>query len=238
MKKNEVKIFKFILIIIVIAIFVGMIAYLFPVIKNISTIEGQMAFKQKIDDSGIWGLLMISGLQIAQIFLIIIPGEPVEILAGMCYGSIWGTIFIMISCAIIAAVIFLLVRKFGRKFVYNFCDKEKISKIEKSKLFQNKKRIEMIVFMWFLIPGLPKDLGVYIAGLLPIKPVRFVVISTLARFPSIISSTLAGEHLMMGDWKMGVFLYAIVFLIVGIVIFIINKFDKDKTTNKIIDSMK
>ena len=238
MKKNGVKVFKILLAIIVIAIIVGMIAYLFPVIKNISTLEGQMAFKQKIDNSGIWGLLMISALQIAQIFLIIVPGEPVEILAGMCYGSIWGTIFIMISCAIIAAVIFLLVRKFGKKFVYSFCDKEKVLKIENSKLFQNPKKIEMIVFMWFLIPGLPKDLGVYIAGLLPIKPVRFVVISTLARFPSIISSTLAGEHLMMGDWKMGVILYAIVFAVVGVAIFLINKFDKDKTTNKIIDSMK
>ena len=40
---------------------------------------------------------MLFSLQIAQIFLAILPGEPLEILAGMCYGGIGGTIFILVS---------------------------------------------------------------------------------------------------------------------------------------------
>ena len=144
----------------------------------------------------------------------------------------------MISAFIISTAIFFLVRKFGRKFVYDFCDKEKVKKIENHKLFQNPKKIEMIMFILFLIPGTPKDLLVYIAGLLPIKPLKFIVISTFARFPSVISSTLAGENLAVGDWKMGLILYAIVFAIVGIMILIINHFDKDKTTDEILKTIK
>lgn len=237
-RKHKIKIFKIILLAIVVILLLGVIIYLFPVMKDLSTVEGQIAFKDKVGDSGIIGILTLFGLQVAQIFLIIVPGEPIEILAGMCYGSVGGTVFIMISAFIISTSIFFLVRKFGRKFVYDFCDKEKVKKIENHKLFQNPKKIEMIMFILFLIPGTPKDLLVYIAGLLPIKPLKFIVISTFARFPSVISSTLAGENLAVGDWKMGLILYAIVFAIVGIMILIINHFDKDKTTDEILKTIK
>ena len=63
-RKNKIKIFKTILLVIVVAIIISAIIYFF--MKLI-------------------GLLLLLGIQIAQIFLIIIPGEPIEILAGMCY---------------------------------------------------------------------------------------------------------------------------------------------------------
>ncbi len=237
-RKTKIKVFKIILAILVLILFIGITTYLFPVMKDLSSLEGQIAFKDKVESSGIIGMLSLFGLQVAQIFLIIVPGEPIEILAGMCYGGFWGTIFIMISAFIISTTIFFLVRKFGRKFVYDFCDEKKVSKIENSKLFQNPKKIEMIMLILFLIPGTPKDLLVYIAGLLPIKPIRFILISSLARFPSVISSTLAGENLAIGDWKMSIILYAAVFILVAIVVFVINKFDKDKITEKAIKTIK
>lgn len=237
-RKTKIKVFKIILAILVLTLFIGIITYLFPVMKDLSSIEGQIAFKEKVDNSGMFGLLSLFGLQVAQIFLIIVPGEPIEILAGMCYGGFWGTIFIMVSAFIISTTIFFLVRKFGRKFVYDFCDEKKVAKIENSNLFHNPKKIELIMLILFLIPGTPKDLLVYIAGLLPIKPIRFILISSLARFPSVISSTLAGENLAIGNWKMSIILYAIIFILVAIIVFIINKFDKDKITEKAMKTIK
>lgn len=237
-RKTKIKVFKIILAILVLTLFIGITTYLFPVMKDLSSIEGQIAFKEKVDNSGMFGLLSLFGLQVAQIFLIIVPGEPIEILAGMCYGGFLGTIFIMVSAFIISTTIFFLVRKFGRKFVYDFCDEKKVAKIENSKLFQNPKKIELIMLILFLIPGTSKDLLVYIAGLLPIKPIRFILISSLARFPSVILSTIAGENLAIGDWKMSIILYAAVLIIVGIIIFFINKFDKDKITEEAIKTIK
>ena len=239
MKKNKkMKVIRIIMSIIVLALCIGVIIYLIPVMKELSSVEGQIAFKEKVNESGILGLLILFGLQVAQIFLIIVPGEPIEILAGMCYGGIWGTIFIMISCAIIATVIFLLVRKYGKRFVYEFCNPKKVKKIENSKIFQSPKKIELIMLILFLIPGTPKDLLTYIAGFLPIKATRFVIISTIARIPSIVSSTLAGASLAKGDWKTGIILYAIVIVIVAIIIFIINKLDKNKVTKEAIETIQ
>lgn len=235
---KRVKAFKYILMIIVIALLIGLIVYLFPVIRNLSTPEGQIEFKNHVANLGFLGYLALFGLQFAQIFLIVLPGEPIEVLAGMCYGGFGGLIFITVSVFIITAIVFFAVRKFGRKFVYSFCSKERIDKIENSKLFKNPKKIEFIMLILFLIPGTPKDLIVYIAGLLPLKPLRFILISTFARLPSVISSTFAGSSIVAGNWKVSIAIYAVTFLIVGVIIFIVNKFDKDKTAEEAMKVIK
>ena len=191
MIKKKAKIFKIIMFIVAILLIIGIIIYLFPVMKDLSTHEGQLAFKARIEQSGILGFLILLGLQIAQIFLVILPGEPLEILAGMCYGAIGGAIFIFFSVALTTTIIFLLVRKFGRKFIEQSFDKEKIDKIEKSKIFQNPKNIEFILAICFAITGITKDILIYVGGLLPIRPIRFILIATFCRFPSVISSTIA-----------------------------------------------
>ena len=236
--KKKTKIFKIILLAVVIAIMIGITIYLIPVIKELNTTEGQQAFQEKINNSGFLGVLMLFGLQFAQIFLFIIPGEPIEILAGICYGEIWGTIFIMVSSAIITLFIYLLVHKLGRKFIYDFIDKKKIQKIENSKIFQNPKTIRFIIFILFFIPGTPKDLLTYIAALLPIKPLEFIIISSIARFPSVVSSTWAGASLLEGNWKLSLIIYGVTFLIVAIVVLIMKKFDRDKITDEAMRTIK
>lgn len=235
--KKKSKLFKIIVTVISLAIFIGIIMYLFPIMKNLITPDGRIEFKKQIDKLGIWGIFLLFGLQLAQIFLIIIPGEPIEILAGMCYGSLGGLLFITISSAIVTALIMFLVRKFGRKFVYEFFPEKRIDKIEKSKMFKNSKRLEWIMIILFLIPGTPKDLIVYIASLLSINPYRFIIISSLARFPSIISSTLAGANLALGNWKFSIGVYIVTFIIIGIAILLINKFDKSKATEDVLKSI-
>ena len=237
-QKTKLKIFKITLFVIVVIVLTIITIYLFPVMKNLSTKEGQNAFREKVTNSGIYGALLLFIIQVAQIFLFILPGEPIEILAGMCYGWFLGTIFIMISSAIIATLIFWLVRKIGKQFVYDFCDEKKIKKIENEKIFRNPKKIELILFILFLVPGTPKDLLTYLSGLLPIKMRRFILISTIARVPSIVTSTIAGANIAVGDWKKGIILYLIIVAIVLIALFIFNMFDKDKTTESVLGSIK
>lgn len=236
--KKKYKALKITLAILSLAIIILAIVYMIPVMTKLSTPQGKIEFKDKVQSTGFLGMMSLFGLQVAQIFLFVLPGEPIEIIAGMCYGGFWGTVFITISAALISTAIFFLVRKLGKKFVYEFCNEEKVKKIENSKMFQDPKRVEMILFILFLLPGTPKDLLVYIAGLLPIKPSRFIVISTLARIPSIISSTYAGEKILDGNYKMAAIVYLIIVIICAILIFIFNKFDKNKTAQKALNTIK
>ena len=237
-KTNKAKIIKLIALILIIAILLIATIYMIPIMKEIKTLEGQAQFKEKITQSGIIGVLILFGLELAQVILAILPGEPIEILAGICFGPIWGTIFLMVSVFIVTCIIYFLVKKFGRDFIYEFFPKEKVDKLENSKLFKDEKKIELVMIILFLIPGTPKDLLVYIGALLPMKSSRFIAISTLLRFPSIISSTIAGDNIIEGQWKVGILAYAITFLITFIVIVIVNKLDKNKVTEDVIKSIK
>lgn len=237
-KMNKVKIIKIIVSIFVIIAFTGLITYLFPVMKNLSTHEGQVVFKERVDNSGIYGFLTLLGLQFAQIFLVILPGEPLEVLAGMCYGAVGGTVFILFSVALTTTIIFWLVRRFGKNFIYESFDKTQIDKIENSKIFQNPKKIEFILILCFAVTGAPKDILVYIGGLLPIKPLRFIMISTFCRLPSIVSSTIVGEYFSEGNWKVSMMVYAITFVLTILGLAIVRVFDKDKLTEKALDELK
>lgn len=236
--KKKYKGLKIGALVITILLLVLLTIYLFPMARNLFNEQGREVFKEEIQSSGIRGIFLLLGLQGVQILLPILPGEPIEILAGMCYGTVGGTIFLLVSVFLVTALIFFTVRKLGRGFVYSVCSEEKIEKLENSKMFKNPKKIEYIMLILFLIPGTPKDLLVYVAGLLPIKPLRFLIISTFARIPSIVSSTLAGSSIIAGNWKIGIVLYALIFVIVGVIIFIVEKNDKTKLTKEIIDNAR
>ena len=235
---NKFKTIRILILIFLLITIISLIVYLFPVMRNLSTYEGQLEFKEKVENSGIYGFLTLLALQFAQIFLVIVPGEPLEILAGMCYGAIGGTIFILFSVAITTTIIFLIVRRFGKKFIYQSFDKSKIDRIEKSKIFQNPKKIEYILAICFAITGAPKDILVYIGGLLPIKPVRFIIIATFFRLPSIISSTIVGKYFLEGNWKVSAIAYIITFTITILGLIIIRIFDKDRITEEALQELK
>lgn len=237
-KNKKIKIVKFIMFIIVIIAMIGMTVYLFPVMKNLSTYEGQIAFKEKVNNSGVWGFLALLGLQFAQIFLVVLPGEPLEILAGMCYGAVGGMFFIFFSVALTTTVIYLLVRKFGKELIYDSFGKEKIEKIENSKAFQNPKNLEFIFAICFAIVGTPKDLLTYLGALFPIKPIRFIAIATFCRFPSIISSTIVGQYFSQGNWEVSIIVYLITFAITFLMIWLVKIFDKDKITQNALKELK
>lgn len=233
--KKRVKIIKIILtvfIVVALAIFLWKLA---PFMKDLSTKEGQIAFKEKIDSMGFGGLFLLLGLQILQILLVVLPGEPFEVLAGMCYGAWGGCLFITVSVFITTTIIFFTVRKLGHKYLYNFFKKEKVDKVMKSKLLSNPRNLDIVLCILFFLPASPKDLFVYIGGLLPIKPMRFILISTLVRFPSVITSTMVGANISTGNWKMSIIIYGVSFAVAALILFLVTLKDKNK---EVIDIMK
>ena len=232
------KILKLLILLLTISLFIAIIIYLIPLMKQISTPEGQLQFKQEIENLGIKGVIVLFLLQLAQIALVVLPGEPLEILAGMCYGTIGGTIFIFFSVFVTTSMIYALVKKYGKKYIYESFSKEKVDKIENSKAFKNSKTVEYILIVLFLIPGTPKDLLTYIGALLPISFKKFILIATFARFPSVISSTIAGDNIVQANWQLVVAIYAITFILTGLIVFLTNKFDKKKITKDALESLK
>ena len=120
----------------------------------------------------------------------------------------------MLSAAVATTIIYCLVRIFGKRFIYNFLSPEKVEKFENMKFLKNEKRLEIVLLILFVSPFVPKDVLIYLAGLLPINPGNFLLISILGRFPSVFSSTFAGENLAKGNIKLIFLIYLITYTIV------------------------
>jgi uncharacterized membrane protein YdjX (TVP38/TMEM64 family) len=73
------------------------------------------------------------------------------------------------------------------------------------------------------LPLVPKDFLTYIGSLLPISLKKFLLITLIARFPSIISSTIVGDKIIEGDVKTIVLAYGITYMISFLVAYIYKK---------------
>lgn len=167
-------------------------------------------FHEYIASFGWKGRLVFLGLQVLQVVVAIIPGELVQVGGGYAFGAFEGTVLCLIGAAIASAFIFLLTKKLGVKLVEAFISREKISEL---KFINDETKLKRTIFILFFIPGAPKDLFTYFAGLTRITLPEFLVISTLARTPCLVSSTIGGH--MFGDqnYLPAVILFAVTGLI-------------------------
>ncbi len=194
---------------------------LWPYVQTLATEEGRVAFKSWVDELGFVGWLTTLGIQLLQIFIAFIPGEPVELMLGYVWGPWLGTFTCLFGVFIGTFVIFMLVRKLGMKFVLRAVGTDDLTKY---KFLSNKNKVELTVFILFFIPGTPKDALTYIAPIAPIHPVKYLLISTFARIPSIITSTILGDRLSEGDYGMAILVFIITALISLLGIIFGNKY--------------
>jgi uncharacterized membrane protein YdjX (TVP38/TMEM64 family) len=181
-----------------------------PYIELLGTEEGRAEFKAFVDGVGFWGWLITLAIQLLQIFVAFIPGEPVELMLGYVWGPWLGTLTCLIGIFIGTLTIFLLVRKLGMRFVKRVVGTDDLAKY---KFLSDPGRVEITVFILFFIPGTPKDALTYIAPLAPIDGWKYLLIATFARIPSVITSTILGDSIKNGDYTLA----AVVFIITAVI---------------------
>ena len=147
-------------------------------------------FRAWIDSYGIYSPLIYMLVTIIQILIPFIPGEPMEMVAGYSFSAVKGTIYCLLAESIGSFIVLFLTRKYGRKLVEVFFDEEKIESL--SFLRSSKKRL-ILYSIIFIMPGTPKDLLCYFAGLTDMDLKSLMLVVSLGRIPSIITSTIAGD---------------------------------------------
>lgn len=177
-------------------------------------------FRLWVDAKGVWGPVIYMGLVILQILIAFMPGEPFEIVAGYAFGTVNGTIYCLLGASVGSIMVVLLVRKFGVKLLEVFFSKEKI---EGLKFLKSSPKRTTIFMLLFLIPGTPKDLLCYFAGLTDMPLPLTIFIVTICRFPSIITSTLGGDALGTGNYISAIIVFAVTLVISLVGILIYNK---------------
>jgi len=130
-------------------------------------------------------------INFTQVVIAFIPGEIVEQACGVL-GPYLGTLVCLVSTATGSCFVIFMVRKFGRGLLYTLCPKEKIDSV--SVLNDTGKR-NALTFTLFLIPGTPKDALTYAIGITDMSIPSYIALTSVARLPSIIMSTVSGSWL-------------------------------------------
>lgn len=157
------------------------------------------AVRAFVSDHAFVSRLAMLGINIVQVLLAFLPGEPVELASGYAFGFWEGTALCLVASGLATSMIYWATRRWGWKLVGLFFDR---SLFDRFSWLKSAKRLELIMFIVFLIPGTPKDFLTYFAGLTNMRFLPVVLIATFGRIPSIVTSTIAASAVGSGNWPL------------------------------------
>lgn len=202
----------FLVLLTLLTIFVGG-----PILKTLGEPE---SFRAWVDARGAWGRVLFVGIMVLQVIIAFIPAEPLELAAGYAFGAVWGTVLVWLGLVLGSTIVFLFVRKIGVKAVEVFFPREKIDSF---KYLKDEKKLNAAAFILFLIPGTPKDLLTYVAGLTKIRLLPWILLTSIARIPSILTSTISGNALGLEKYGLAIVVFSATALASGIGIFLYQR---------------
>lgn len=210
------KTLRILVIVIAAAILAAMMWGTGPLLRFVSDPE---LFRAWVDSYGLWSRLAYVGMVVLQVIVALIPGEPFEIAAGYAFGAVEGTILSILACTLGSMIVFFLVRRYGMRLAALFFSKEKLQSV---KFLKTNPKREVLFLLIFMIPGTPKDLLCYYAGMTDLRTPVWLLICSFGRLPSIITSTIGGDALGTENYWFAAGVFAVAMAISGVGILLYN----------------
>ncbi len=182
-------------------------------------------FRDVILSYGYFGVFVFIFIQVFQVVVAAIPGELIQIAGGFVYGAWLGTLYLSIGVVIGTLAAFYAARLFGYSLIKKLVAEDKLTRF---KDMMESKKADLVISVLFLLPGLPKDFLVYVGGLTPVKPMKFIVITTIARLPALFFSAYIGENIQEQDY-----VRALVISIIAVVLFLLGVINRERIFKRI-----
>ena len=179
--------------------------------------------RARVGEHYVLGAITLIILTAVQVVVALIPSELLEIAAGYVFGSWMGAFLCLVGIVLGSCVTILLVRRFGAKFVYAFFPKEKINALP---IINDPPKRNLLTFILFVIPGTPKDLFTYAIGLTNMSIPLYVALTSAARFPSVILSTMSGNAAGEENYTKAIIIALVAAAISGIGLLLYRIFSK------------
>jgi len=128
--------------------------------------------------------------------LVFVPALPFNILAGIAFGPVWGTLYAWIAATVSAAAAFLITRYGARDAVERWVAKSRrLAQIDTAVADHG----WHIVAFTRIVPIFPYNLQNYAYGLTGIRFGTYVVVSVVFMLPGTVALALAGDALVQGE---------------------------------------
>ncbi|MEE0845962.1 MAG: TVP38/TMEM64 family protein [Eggerthellaceae bacterium] len=188
-------IFRFVGLLAFLVIMALLVYLLWPYFHELFEPGGLDRVIEDVRAAGPVGFVILLGLQFLQIVVAFIPGEVTQMAAGLLYGPWVGALVILVGCVLSSAFVYVVVKRLGAPFVQKMVPEKYLGKF---RAFEESGKLNVIVFILFLIPGLPKDVFTYLVPLTDMPMRTFLILSNLGRIPGIVVSTYAADGLADG----------------------------------------
>lgn len=183
-------------------------------VEFLERLQGQKdRFRNWINSFGIWGPVVFIAVQIGQVVFSPIPGELTGFLGGYIYGVWVATFYSTIGLTLGSYLAFAIGRWLGRPFVEKLVSRTVLDKFD----FLIANQGALFAFIFFSIPGFPKDYMCYILGLSPLRTRSFLFVAAVGRIPGTIVLGLQGANLYNEQY--GLFFTIFIVIILLAVIF-------------------
>ena len=219
-KIKQSDLIKLVGLVVFIVLITAIVVAIWPTLSIVFEPGGVETLIELITSQGPLGVLILLGMQLLQIIVAFIPGEVVQIAAGMMYGPLRGSVVILVGCVLSSMVVYELVHKLGAPFVRSMVGEKQLLKFRQ---FELSGKFGVTVFILFLIPGFPKDVLTYIVPLSDMSLRTFLLLSTIGRTPGVIISTYAAAGLADGNIVTSVIIFVVAALIAIIVLLLRNR---------------
>lgn len=186
---------------VMLALMVAATIALIPAIKVLKTDEGMNSLLNYIESKKTLGILIFIGIQALQVIIPLIP--PIQIIGGLLFGSVMGSVYSCIGIYLGMSIVFCIVRVFGYPIVEALIDGKDLKKF---KFLEDSSKVEIIFFILYFIPGMPKDTLSFVAPLTNVKPKHYFLYVLPARFPLMILAAVFGASVRNGDYTFSVIL--------------------------------
>ena len=219
-KIKQSDLIKLVGLVVFIVLITAIVVAIWPTLSIVFEPGGVETLIELITSQGPLGVLILLGMQLLQIIVAFIPGEVVQIAAGMMYGPLWGSVVIIVGGVLSSMAVYELVHKLGAPFVRSMVGEKQLLKFRQ---FELSGKFGVTVFILFLIPGFPKDVLTYIVPLSDMNLRTFLLLSTIGRTPGVIISTYAAAGLADGNIVTSVIIFVVAALIAIIVLLLRNR---------------
>ena len=172
---------------------------------------------------------VLIGMQIFQVIVCILPGQPIQLAASYIFGIPAGYLISITGAVIGACCSFYLAKALGKDAVETIFGKDKVENYRRK---INSGKGLTAVLLIYLIPGIPKDLAAYAAGISDMRVRPFLIVSTIGRSPAMLGSLMFG-HLISSKNYPAIGILGAVTIIILVVCFI-----KRKTLIEMLDDLE
>ena len=162
---------------------------------------------------------VLTGMQILQVIICIVPGQPIQLAASYLFGVLKGYLISIGGAFIGAFIAFYIAKVLGKDALETIFGKEKVNDYHRK---LNSGKGLTAVLLIYLIPGIPKDLVAYVAGISDMRIRPFLIVSTIGRSPGMLGSLLTGYFISSRNYA-AIGVLAVVTAVILIICFVKRK---------------